>query len=135
YLWANRLLGNAANAAALEVTLGPVTLTATASTTIAITGAQIPVKINQQTVPPWSSAAVKAGDKITVGFFQGKGTRLYIAVKGGFEAPDFFTSKSCVIREQLGGHAYGAPLTTGHQLCFTASVPLPHRTTPQSLQK
>ena len=135
YLWANRLLGNPANAAALEITLGPLTLVATANTTIAITGAHIPVQVNQRILSPWSSTTIKAGDKITVGFYQGQGTRLYLAVKHGFEAPNFFQSRSCVVREQLGGHAQGAPLAVGQTLCFTASSPQPKRTTPVALQK
>lgn len=135
FLWANRLLGNPTTAAALEITLGKLTLVATANTNIAIAGAHIPVLVNQQTVPPWSSIAIKAGDKITVGFYQGEGTRLYLAVKNGFDAPLFFQSKSCVMREQLGGHAHGLPLAAEQELFFTASAPQPKRATPVALQK
>lgn len=135
FLWANRLLGNRQDAAALEITLGQLTLVAQAATSIAITGAAIPVFLNQQPLMPWASTNIQAGDVLSVGFFNGHGTRLYIAVKGGFEAPEFYHSKSCVIREGLGGHHQGLPVAANQTLHFTPSQPQPVRITPEHLRK
>lgn len=135
FLWANRLLGNEADAAALEITLGQLTLIAQAPTSIAITGAAIPVLLNQQPLAPWASVNIKAGDVLSFGFFTGHGTRLYLAVKGGFQAPEFYHSKSCVIREGLGGHHNGLPVATDQTLYFSPSLPQPLRATPKNLRK
>lgn len=136
YLCANRLLGNSPSAAAVEITLGQLTLKAQASTNLAFTGAQIPVWVNRTPIPPWSTVSIAEGDVIEVGFYQGQGTRLYMAVKGGFQAPEFFSSKSCVPREQLGGHNEGQVIQVGDALHFQPTPPLTkHRLTPPGLRK
>lgn len=97
---ANRLLGNAEDAACLEITLGPFTAEFQAATMIAISGADLHCSINDIPVPNWQSHRVKAGDVIH--FRPGNhGLRAYLAVAGGFQTHILFGSRSEVPREKL----------------------------------
>lgn len=125
FLWANRLLNNAHDCAMLEITLGRLQLQAQRHIWIALTGADIPVHINGVPVPPWSSVPVRPNDQIDIGFFQGRGTRVYLAVAGGLAAPDVYGSKSCVLREQLGGHNQGRAVQQGDVLSLAAAAASP----------
>ena len=53
---------------------------------IAITGAQIPVSINGQTVAIWSGVRVNPGDVLSFGQVE-SGCRAYLAVTGGIDVP------------------------------------------------
>jgi allophanate hydrolase subunit 2 len=83
---ANLLVGNDEGAAALEaVFLGPQ-LAFTADAAIAVTGAQMPVKIDGKEQPSWTSIAVKSGQTLSFGYLAA-GARIYIAVSGGVAVP------------------------------------------------
>ncbi|HMY51338.1 MAG TPA: KipI antagonist, partial [Candidatus Obscuribacter sp.] len=70
---ANMLVGNDEGAAVLEaVFLGPE-LEFTAPAIVAITGADLPPKLNGEERPTWESFAVKAGDRLSFGFLKGGG--------------------------------------------------------------
>jgi len=89
----NLLVGNDENAAVLEITyMGPV-LAFEVDTTIAITGGQIPPKINGKEVPMWEAVAVKAGDQLSFDFVK-EGARVYLAVAGGIDVPLIMNSRS-----------------------------------------
>lgn len=135
FLWANHLLQNPHHCAVLEITLGNVSLQAQHNTMVAVTGADIPVQHNGNSVTPWSSFYVTQGDVIEVGFFRGRGTRLYLAVKGGFDAPLLYGSRSCVPREQLGGHRHGAPVQANDTLLCAERPTQTAAYTPPTLQK
>lgn len=135
YLWANRLLGNPSHAAMLEITLGNMQFTVTRSTTLAITGGALPVHCNGAPIAPWQRFAVAQGDVISVGFYQGRGTRLYLAMLGGLQAPVFYASRSCVLREQLGGHAQGRAVQAGDTLYGQQQQQLTRKLVPPALRK
>lgn len=135
FLWANRLLGNANNSAMLEISLGNVEFQCLKPCMLAITGANIPVTVNGMPQTLWSNFAVNKGDIISIGFYQGQGTRLYLAISEGFEAPLFYKSKSCVLREQLGGHNNGKAIQQGDILASPTAALALHRHTPKVLQK
>lgn len=102
FLWGNSLLDNDDNAAQLEITFGMLALEATQPTSIALAGADLGATLNGDSIMPWQTYAVKAGDVLT--FQQPKfGLRAYLAVKGGFLAEPVLGSVATVIREQLGG--------------------------------
>ena len=116
FQWANRLCQNTAECAAIEVTVGGLVLEANISTSIAVTGAAVPLSINKQPAALWQTHRVQAGDRIELGFAP-LGSRSYLAVAGGFQASPSFGSQSTVPREGLGGlHQDGKPLQTGDQL-------------------
>ncbi len=102
FSWANRLCGNNEGVTALEVSFGGLTLEAQVATRIAVTGAELPLKINGQEQELWRSHAVNAGDLIELGYAT-NGCRAYLAVAGGFDVPHSFGSAATVSRESVGG--------------------------------
>ena len=122
FMWANRLCSNEINTTALELTVGGLVLEANTSTSIALTGAEMPLKINGEEVERWQTHPVKAGDRIEVGFSTA-GARAYLAVAGGFDIAPQFGSTATVTREKLGG-LNGNKLDAEDQLpCTNQSVP------------
>jgi len=110
FRWANRLCANQPTCAAIEVTVGGLALQSGVNTTIAVTGASMPLTINRQAKALWRSHRVVAGDRIELGFAPA-GTRAYLAVAGGFQIEPIFNSVATVPRESLGGlHRDGSPL-------------------------
>ncbi len=112
--WANRLLGNAINATGLEVSFGGLTLEAEVDSSFVITGAVAPCKLNGETIAQWQTLDIHAGDKLEIGFAS-QGTRVYLAVSGGFDIDPSFGSSSTVLREKIGG-IHGDKLKAGDRL-------------------
>lgn len=98
--WANRLLGNQADAACLEITLGPFAAEFTAATVIAITGADLQYSLNEHPLRNWQSHRVNKGDVLQCRPGN-KGLRTYLAVTEGFQTEILFGSRSEVPREKL----------------------------------
>lgn len=119
--WANRLLGNDGNATCLEVSFGGLALEAESETSFAITGAEAPCKLNGEAIPQWRTLDVRPGDRLEIGFAS-KGTRAYLAVRGGFDIAPSFGSSSTVVREKIGG-LHGDKLQAGDRLpCASGKV-------------
>ncbi len=113
FLWANKLLGNSPNSAALEITLGGLELTVQVATCIALTGADLQARRNGEVLANWQTHAVEPGDQLQFGF-PSSGVRAYLAVAGGFFIAPTFGSVATVMREQMGGLAgRGQPLQVG----------------------
>ena len=111
---ANLLVGNDEGAAVLEaVFMGPE-LEFTADATVAVTGAELPPKVNGEARETWTSFRVKAGQVLSFDFLK-KGARAYIAVSGGIEVPVVLGSRSTYALGALGGHE-GRKLQAGDQL-------------------
>ncbi|NVK25097.1 MAG: biotin-dependent carboxyltransferase [Gammaproteobacteria bacterium] len=102
FYWANRLLDNAPNSCALEITVGGLILKSNISSCICLTGANIPLKINGQLRANWQTHQVKKGDMLEFGFAE-SGIKAYMAVAGGFQVDKQFGSVSTVVRESVGG--------------------------------
>lgn len=100
--WANRLLENDVNASMLEASFGGLKLTSQINTVICVTGANVPLSINGENKPLWSTHNIAKGDKIELGFAS-QGIRAYLAVKGGFCVEKQFGSVATVLRENIGG--------------------------------
>ena len=111
---ANLLVGNDEGAAVLEaVFMGPE-LEFTADATVAVTGAELPPKVNGELRQTWTSFRVKAGQVLSFDFLK-KGARAYIAISGGVEVPVVLGSRSTYALGALGGHE-GRKLQAGDQL-------------------
>ena len=111
---ANMLVGNDEGAAVLEaVFLGPE-LEFTAPATVAITGGDLPPKLNGAERDSWSAFEVRAGDRLSFGFLKA-GARAYIAVSGGIDVPVKLGSRSTYTLGALGGHQ-GRALAAGDEL-------------------
>ncbi|MDX3775031.1 biotin-dependent carboxyltransferase family protein [Chromatiaceae bacterium AAb-1] len=100
--WANRLLQNAADATAIEISIGGLQLQAGIDTFFCVCGAEIPLQVNGEPKALWTVHKIHRGDKIALGM-AGKGLRAYLAVAGGFQVTPQFGSTATVLREGVGG--------------------------------
>ncbi len=114
HLLCQRLLGNAANATAIEISFGGLQLRANTATRICVTGAPLPLTINGVDQPLWQSHRVEPGDLIALGYAS-QGCRAYLGVAGGFQITEQFNSTATVTREGIGG-LNGGPLRAGDVL-------------------
>ncbi|MBT4520718.1 MAG: biotin-dependent carboxyltransferase family protein, partial [Halieaceae bacterium] len=134
FFWCNRLLGNNANCSAIEVSFGGLQLAANVDTFICVTGATMPLHIDNLPHDLWQVHPIKAGQTIDLGF-AGSGCRAYFGVADGFQITPQFGSSATVVREEIGGLG-GDKLQPGDQLpcaevgtrrrCRLASDAQPH---------
>ncbi len=111
---ANLLVGNDEGAAGLEaVFIGPK-LEFTRDAMVAVTGAEMPIKVDGVEQPGWTAFAVKAGQVLTFDFLKG-GARIYIAVSGGIDVPKALGSRSTYPIGALGGFN-GRAIAVGDEL-------------------
>ena len=112
---ANRLVGNADETAALELTVSGPVLKLFSDVTIALSGALMPMKLDGVELAHDKPVAVKAGQTLSIGAIKGAGQRAYLAVSGGFAAPLIMGSRATFGLGQFGGNATGT-LRAGHVL-------------------
>ncbi|KAA0017461.1 biotin-dependent carboxyltransferase [Salinicola corii] len=114
--WANWLLGNAPDAAGIEIAMGGLTLKATGRMAVAIAGADLGATRDGETLPANGSFVLEPGQVLA--FDQPRaGLRAYLALPGGIDAEPFMGSLSTVAREQLGGlDGRGSALRVGDRL-------------------
>jgi urea carboxylase len=118
---ANRLLDNARGCAALELTVSGPTLKFTCDTIIALTGAPMRAELNGTPVEFWRAIPVPAGGVLRIGAIEsGVGQRAYLAVRGGFDVPEYMGSRATFTLGQFGGHA-GRALRAGDVLRIAAA--------------
>jgi biotin-dependent carboxylase-like uncharacterized protein len=99
---ANMLVGNDENAAVLEaVFLGPE-IEFTSDAIVAVTGAELPPKVDGKVQPTWTSFPIKKGQVLSFDYLK-KGARAYIAVAGGIDVPVVLGSRSTYTLGALGG--------------------------------
>ena len=120
---ANRLAGNAEGAAALELTVAGPTLRFNCDAVIALAGADMGAELDGMPLTNWATHAVKAGSMLKLGAIRDTGCRAYLAVRGGFDVPDYLGSKSTFTLGQFGGHA-GRTLRVGDVLHIPAAESL-----------
>lgn len=133
FYWANWLLGNPLNSAALEIVMGGgLTLEADGKMTLALTGADLAATLDGEPLAPNTSFTLQSGQQLV--FQQPRqGLRAYLAFPGGLEAPYVLGSRSCTVREQFGGlQENGQPLKAGDRLTWLGSSP-PPRSLPDAL--
>ena len=90
---ANRLVGNPAGAAALEVTLAGPELEWEAGGWVALTGGRVEASLDGRPVPMDVAVRVEAGQVLAVGTVT-SGLRAYLAVRGGIDVPEVLGSRS-----------------------------------------
>lgn len=132
---ANMLVGNDEGAAVLEtVFLGPE-LEFTEDRIVAVTGANLPPKVDGDLRETWSSFVIKAGQTLSFDYLK-SGARAYIAIAGGVDVPVALGSRSTYTLGALGGFE-GRNLQAGDEL----KIGSPQRnvaenqTVPQELQR
>lgn len=118
---ANLLVGNDENAAGLEaVFIGP-TIKFQRATRIAVTGGDMPIKIDGIEQPAWTSLDVRPGQVLSFGYLRA-GARIYIAIAGGLNVPLRMGSRSTYLVGTLGGHE-GRALAAGDVIPVGAPGP------------
>lgn len=101
---ANRLVGNAPDAAALECTLSGPTLRFTADAVIALAGAAMPATLDGVPLSLGQAVAVPAGAVLRLGAIAGAGARSYLALRGGLDVPLHLGSRATFTLGRFGGH-------------------------------
>jgi biotin-dependent carboxylase-like uncharacterized protein len=131
---ADLLVGNAEDAAVLEATfLGPE-LEFTSDATVAVTGAELPPKVDGEPRATWTSFNVKKGQTLAFDFLKA-GARAYVAVSGGIDVPVVLGSRSTYTLGALGGH-HGRKLAAGDELALGVGAGAPEgRTVAQRLRR
>jgi biotin-dependent carboxylase-like uncharacterized protein len=133
WAWANHLVSNPWGKAVLEVTFGGLKLVAERDLTIALTGADLAIRHNDEPTRRWQTLTLKKGDTLSFGN-PVNGLRSYLAVAGGFNGDAVLGSLACVVREQLGGFdGQGTSIREGDLLLVNpASNSAPDRSVPAS---
>ena len=127
---ANRLVGNSAHAATIEMTLMGAEIEFIAETLIAITGADMAATRHDrdnltQPLAQHCPLVIPAGSRIRFQTAR-RGCRCYLAIAGGIDVPVVMESRSTALRATFGGHcgrmlvagdelAIGTPAETGRQ--------------------
>lgn len=133
---ANLLVGNDEGDAVLEATFQGPDLQFLHDAVVAVTGAELPPKVDGAPQATWTSFTVKAGQVLSFDYLK-RGARAYIAVAGGIDVPLVLGSRSTYTLGALGGFE-GRPLRPGDKLPVGApkqpaqpsrSVPDAQRTT------
>ena len=110
---ANRLVGNADDAALLELTLSGPELRFHAATAIAITGGSFEATLDGLPLPPFVGRPAREGSLLRVGI--GDVARGYLAVSGGIQVPLVLGSMATDLRTGFGG-LEGRALRAGDRL-------------------
>jgi len=90
---ANSLVGNDINAAVLEMTFNGPHLNFHKSAIIAVAGAPIVIKLNNQIIKQSTVINITKGDVLALGAIS-CGVRCYLAIAGGFNSPKVLNSRS-----------------------------------------
>ena len=118
---ANAIVGNRRDASALEVTLLGPELIFEDARTIAVTGAEFDITIDDVDVPLNARVTVPVGGRLRFGRRQ-RGARAYLAVEGGISVPPRLGSRATHVISGMGGFE-GRPLRSGDTLPLGTRVP------------
>ncbi|MEO6956053.1 MAG: biotin-dependent carboxyltransferase family protein [Antricoccus sp.] len=100
-LLANRILGNAPGAAAIEFLLGGLALQVDQDAVIAVTGAPVPITVERRAVEINTAIHLQAGQTLTTGSAI-YGLRSYLAVAGGIDSLPVLGSRSTDTTSGIG---------------------------------
>jgi 5-oxoprolinase (ATP-hydrolysing) subunit C len=123
--WGNLLVGNPADSAGLEFTLGSATLRFHADTCIALTGTDADASLDGRPLRPGWRAAVRAGQTLQLAAPRER-MRSYLAIAGGLALPPALGSLSTDLKAGFGG-LDGRALRDGDRLPLNPSAALPSR--------
>lgn len=120
---ANLLVGNSADAAGLEITLGQFSAEFIHSTWIALTGAGCDAQLDGQSLWTGWRYPVKTGQRLTLKMPK-HGMRSYLALSGGIVVPEILGSRSTDLQAGFGGW-HGRQLKEGDVLPLGKPQTLP----------
>ena len=125
FCWANYLLKNNFNDAAIEITFGNFHIRALVNTYIAVTGADMNFKINNKKASLYSCIKINKNDLLTWNYAK-YGLHAYLSVKGGFKTVLLFTSMAVNLREKIG-----FKLQSGDYIACNENTNIKYRIMPQ----
>jgi KipI family sensor histidine kinase inhibitor len=120
---ANILAGNGRGEACLEVLLGGVELLFERPCAFAVSGASLPLFLDENPAARNCALHAKKGSILRLGMAE-EGLRAYIALRGGFSLPFVMGSRSTFMRGGFGG-LNGRALAAGDRLAFRLSDAAP----------
>jgi antagonist of KipI len=100
---ANLLLGNAEDAAGLEITLGGLQLRFEDDRVVAWCGGEFDVRIGSRALPAGHAGLVSAGEKLKIGAPE-VGCRSWLSISGGIYVEPVLLSRSTDLRAGFGGY-------------------------------
>lgn len=127
---ANRIVGDAQNEPAIEITLTGPTILFHTNTTIGIAGGSCNPKLNGDLIEQFKPVIVSPGDTLTIDKIT-SGCRAYLAIKGSIDVPEYLGPSSTFTLGQFGGHN-GRVLKTGDTFFLESAV---SELTPKSVPK
>ena len=133
---ANRAVGNAEGAAAIECTMAGPSLRFACDTTIALSGARMQASLDGAALPYYEPVNVRAGQVLKLGIIEGAGQRTYLAVRGGLDGPLYLGSRATFSLGGFGGHATGVFKTgdilhlAGVEHAIAQPAPIPQKDRP-----
>jgi len=128
----NWLVGNAAGAAAVEISLAGAAIRFVRTCRIALAGGDAEARLAGRPVASWVSTVAPAGAVLTFGWIRG-GARVYLCVAGGIGVPAVLGSRATHAPSALGGVA-GRRLAAGDLLAVVPPPPdRPVRRVPSAL--
>jgi urea carboxylase len=99
----NRLLGNAQDAAGLEMTAVGPTLRFGCETRMVLTGARFDATLDGETVEPYRPFTAQAGQTLRIGRVTKAGLRGYVLFGGGLDAPPYLGSRATFTLGEFAG--------------------------------
>jgi len=115
FRYANRIVGNSEEASGLEIAIAGPTLRFNCDTVIALCGAVIDAYVDGEAIHMNEAVTIKAGSTLKLKKVHNEGFRSYLALRGGFDLPQYLGSASTFTLGQFGGHA-GRTLIAGDVL-------------------
>jgi KipI family sensor histidine kinase inhibitor len=97
----NRLVGNAEDAAGIEIAPGGFAATARRDVWVAVTGTWVPLTLDGRAVAPYRAQLWPAGERLELGW-PARGARAYLALRGGVDAPTVLGSRATDTLAGLG---------------------------------
>lgn len=115
---ANRLLGNAPDAAGLEISVFPFRLRFLAPCRFSVAGADCEARLGDLRLPNFWTAQASEGDELRLSP-PSAGARVYLAFEGGIDVPPVLGSRSTDLKSGWGG-LEGRGLNRGDRLATGA---------------
>ncbi|HEY4011706.1 MAG TPA: 5-oxoprolinase/urea amidolyase family protein [Polyangiaceae bacterium] len=114
---ANRAVGNAEGAPALEATVIGPTLKFRSATVFALAGARMKATLDGAPVPYFEPVRAGPGSELRIGHVEGRGCRTYVAVRGGVAVPEYLGARATFMLGRFGGHG-GRAIRAGDVLAI-----------------
>ena len=98
----NLIVGNNENAASIEMTLVGGEFKFEIDSTIVLTGSKFAAMIDNKSIPFNEAIKISANQTLSIGQTM-EGARCYLAVKGGIDVTNVFSSKTTHLTSKMGG--------------------------------